>query len=98
MNTHRVGSLTFGSVLIAVGILMIINVFLPVFASKWMAIIWPLILIALGIEILFANIRSNKVKFIYDIPAIFLMALLVIFSMCMAWVQVSMEYWQICRF
>jgi len=48
-------------------------------------------LIILGIEVLVANVRSDKVEFIYDKGAVFLMIMLSLFALFMATVDYGIQ-------
>lgn len=99
VRIRRLGSVTFGVVLISTGILMLIN---AIFPSLHIAVIfrfWPLILIILGIEVLFGSqykstetirpdgqvIEQNKV--IYDIPAVVMMTITLFLTFFLAWAE-----------
>lgn len=95
IRIHRVGSITFGLVLIVTGVLFLLHLFLPRLDYRMIYQFWPLILIFLGIEVLFGSrqksyevldtrgqiVEQNKV--IYDVPAILLTIGLTVFSMFM---------------
>lgn len=83
MKTHKVGTITFGCILILLGILLIVHLFMPTLTYTAILNYWPITLIALGIEILVANFRSAKVAFTYDGWAIFLMFVIIGFTMCL---------------
>ena len=92
MRTHRVGTITFGCILILLGILLLLHLFIPALTYTAILNYWPVILIALGIEILIANFRSSKVVFTYDGWSIFLMFMVLIFTACMGildWILVN---------
>lgn len=107
IRIHRVGSVTFGLVLITTGVLFLMHLFLPRLEYEIIFQFWPLILIVLGIEVLVGSrqktyevwneqrqlLEQNKV--VYDVPAILLTIVLTIFSMCMGmidWVWVHSGY------
>lgn len=99
IRIHRVGSITFGLVLIVTGVLFLFHLFLPGLDYRIIYQFWPLILIFLGIEVLFSNrqksyevwgaqgqiVEQNKV--IYDVPAILLTIVLTAFSMLMGMID-----------
>lgn len=83
IRIHRVGSITFGIILIIFGIMYMVHMFLPIVPLELIFRLWPCILIMLGIEVLLANSRA-KVQFVYDKMAIFLTFAIVFFAMLMA--------------
>lgn len=83
MKTHRVGTITFGCILVLLGILLLLHTFIPTLTYAAILNYWPVVLIALGIEILIANSRSGKVNFSYDGWSIFLMFMILLFTECM---------------
>lgn len=87
VRTHRVGSITLGSALVAFGILFLVHLFVPVLTYEMIFHAWPCIFILLGIEILLAN-RKKNVEFIYDGKAVFLTITLTLFAMLMAVIDV----------
>ncbi len=92
MKTHRVGTITFGCILIVLGVLLIVHLFVPKLTYTAILNYWPVTLILLGIEILVANFRSEKETFTYDGWSIVLMFLILGFTMCMGildWILVN---------
>lgn len=99
ITVRRVGTVTFGIVLIATGILFLIHLAIPSFRCFVVYRFWPVILILLGIEVLLGSRGRNyevlddagevveQSKMVYDVPAILLTSLLTLFSMCMAAVE-----------
>ena len=95
IRIRRVGSITFGMVLVTTGILFLTETFLPNLDYRFVFRFWPIILILLGIEVLMSTrqksweildltgkvVEQNKV--IYDVPAIVLTMFLVGFSLVM---------------
>lgn len=49
---------------------------------------WPIMLIALGVEVLLTNVKVEKDAFIYDKGAIFLMIVICFFAMTLATFEV----------
>lgn len=94
MKTHRVGSYTFGGMLIISGIMMLAHIFIPQISYELISRCWPVVFISLGIEILIANFRSGKIKFVYDLPAIFMIVAVVVFTMGMACAEFSFDYYK----
>ena len=92
IKTHRVGSITFGSILIVLGVLLTLHVFIPALSYSSIMQFWPVTLIVLGCEVLFANIRSHKVEFRYDGWSIFFLFSVLFFAGCMG----ILDYWLAC--
>ena len=103
IQVRRVGSVTFGTVLIAIGMLFLLHLFFPAFNYCF----WPVILILLGLEVLSGSRQKSyeiidaegkiveQSKMVYDVPAILLMITLTGFSMCMAlidWVYEAQNF------
>jgi hypothetical protein len=91
-RTHRVGTFTLGSILVAFGTLFLLHLFIPAIAYHVIFKVWPIIFIFLGIEILIANFTQKGEKILYDTTAFALIILLSFFAMGMALVQVCFEY------
>lgn len=93
-RTRRVGSVTFGLTLILFGVLFLVNMILPTLHYEMIFRLWPVVFIFLGVEILVENHRSNtqKCRFIYDFPAIIMLALMLLFAMMMAAVDYAFTY------
>lgn len=90
IRTHRVGSITFGCVLVIFGSLFLAQVIVPTLTYEFIFRLWPCIFIILGIEILIANARGDK-RFTYDVPAVIMMILLTLFAMGMAVTDYCMQ-------
>ena len=82
-GTHRVGTVTFGLVLVVMGVLFLLEMIFPVLGYELIFRLWPLIFISLGIEVLLSSRRAEE-RLVYDGAAIFLLILLVLFAMGMA--------------
>ena len=95
IRSHKVGTLTLGISLIFFGVLFITNTFANIFDYEFILKLWPVIFIFLGFEILISYITRQKDRFIYDKGAIFLMILLTMFAICMACVELLVDYSQI---
>lgn len=95
IRSHKVGTLTLGISLIFFGALFITNTFTNLFTYEFILKLWPIIFIFLGFEILISYITRQKDRFIYDKGAIFLMILLTMFAICMACVEVLVNYSQL---
>lgn len=95
IKVRRVGSVTFGTVLIVTGILFLVHIFLPGFHYFLIYRFWPVILILLGVEVLAGSRQKTyeiidnqgnvveQSKVVYDVAAILLMIALTAFAMCM---------------
>ena len=79
VRTHRVGTVTFGLVLIVMGALFLRSARLPVLDYELIFRLWPLIFISLGTEILISSRRAQD-RLVYDGAAVFLLILLVLFA------------------
>lgn len=93
--THRVGTLTLGITMLAIGILYFVRIFWSGIDAVWICRFWPVIFIMLGIEILFANMQKG-IQIVYDKAGIFLVFALTFFAFCLAAVQRAVEsewYW-----
>lgn len=98
-RTHRVGTLTFGGILIMFGLLFLIHIFVPALEYGTIFRLWPCIFIFLGIEVLIGNWKTARlekedepVNFVYDKAAILLIISLTFFAMIMAAVDYSMQH------
>ena len=88
--THRVGTITLGVTMVAIGVLYLIQIFWGSIEYVWICKLWPVIFILLGMEILLANARKNG-EFVYDKVGIVLTFVLTIFAFCMAVIQQVIE-------
>lgn len=94
MRTRRVGSITCGILMIFFGILFMVHMFYPPLSLEVIMKLWPLILIALGGEMLVSNVHRGEDKeevLKYDKGAIFLVFLLTCFSVAMGIVEYGMN-------
>ena len=57
--THRVGTLTLGITMLAIGILYFVRIFWSGMDAMWIYRFWPVIFISLGVEILLANAQKG---------------------------------------
>lgn len=79
MEEKRVGTYTFGVMLIIVGISVLIMTFTKFDFFKYLLMLWPAVLIGLGIEILYLNSKKDiKVKI--DFISIILMGIVLFFT------------------
>ena len=99
IRIHRVGTVTFGCILILFGVLFLAHIFVPWLHYEYVFRLWPLVFIFLGIEVLVGNYRMSKAeargegtelaetRFVYDKTAILLTVCLTFFAMVMALVD-----------
>lgn len=107
IKVRRVGSVTFGTILVLTGVLFLAHLFFPAFNYFLIYRFWPVILILLGIEVLAGSRQKTyeiiddqgkiieQSKVVYDVAAILLMIALTGFSMFMAlisWVYETQNY------
>ena len=91
-RVHKVGAMTLGITLVAVGLAYLAHLFFPLLSYIMIIRAWPLVFVLLGIEILLSNLKSREeVVFVYDKVAIFLTMVLVCFSMCMGALSMAFE-------
>lgn len=76
---RRVGTYTFGVMLIIVGISVLIMTFTKLDFFRYLLMLWPVVLIGLGIEILYLNSKSN-IKMKIDFVSIILMGVVLFFT------------------
>ena len=88
--THRVGTITLGVTMVAIGVLYLIQIFWGGIEYVWICKLWPVIFILLGVEILLANARKNG-EFVYDKVGIILTFVLTVFAFFMAVMQNVIE-------
>lgn len=94
MKVRRVGSVTGGIILIIIGVLCLVHIFLPALRYEYILRGWPLILILVGAEMLVVNVtNSDKLEIKYDAAAILLVFILVIFALCMGFLEWLMEHY-----
>lgn len=90
MRVRRVGSITCGMLMIVFGGLFLVHMFYPPLSLSLIMKLWPLILIALGCEMLLSNVRRGEEQeemLKYDGGAIFLVFLLTCFSVVMGMIE-----------
>jgi len=86
----RVGTYTFGVMLIIVGISVLVMTFTKFDFFRYLLMVWPVVLIGLGIEILYLNSKSNikiKIDFISIILMVMVLFFTAIFSFGNYWVN-----------
>ena len=96
IRIRRVGSVTFGIVLVITGVIFLLQQLFPNLSYEMIFRFWPVILIGLGIEVLLGSRQKNvevlneegkiveQSKVVYDVPAILLTIVLIFFSIFMA--------------
>ena len=77
---RRVGTLTFGLVLVACGLAMLAALFFPNLDLRWVIKLSPLALICLGAEVLLSARQGGRIR--YDWVGMILSGLIVGMSMC----------------
>ena len=107
IRIRRVGSITFGVVLIIMGVLFLMQLIFPGLNYVMILKLWPVIFILLGIEVLLGcryktfEVLDTKGKIIeqqkmvYDVAAVFLTMVLTGFAICMGlmdWAMKSFPY------
>ena len=76
---RRVGTYTFGAMLIIIGISVLVMTFTKFDFFRYLLMLWPIVLIGLGIEILYLNSKTNiRVKI--DFISIVLMGIVLFFT------------------
>ena len=83
IRIHRVGTVTFGLVLVILGVLCLLRLIFPVVDYELIFRLWPAVFICLGLEVLVSSRRPER-RVVYDGAAIFLLVLLILFAMSMA--------------
>lgn len=87
--------MTCGVLLILYGVLFVIHFFIPGLSYEMIFRFWPVILIALGVEmILSERKKAEDVLLKYDVGAIILTIVLAFFAMGMGVVEFCMEHYQ----
>ncbi len=94
-RTHKVGTITLGITLIFFGVLFITKLFTNILDYEFILKLWPVIFISLGFEVLISYITRQKERLVYDNGAVFIMILLTLFAICMACVELAIDYMHI---
>lgn len=82
MQARRVGTLTFGALLIILGVLYLLATVFNISIEGKILDFWPLILVSLGIEVLVLNDRAlkNDLPLRYDFVSFILIIVMLVFS------------------
>lgn len=91
MRTRRVGSITLGLSMVAMGGISLAHMIFP--SVSWLVIfrLWPVCFILLGLEVLASTLPVKDATWVYDKTAIVLTAVLTFFIMFMALVGTAAE-------
>ena len=63
VRERRVGTFTFGAVLVICGVLMLVSMFFPRLDLTLVLKLSPLILVSLGVEVLLASRREGRLRY-----------------------------------
>ena len=85
IRTHRVGTITTGLCFIGFGIMFLLHTVFNLLTYESILTVWPIILIALGIEVLLSNKFCKN--FVYDKAGAVMMIIMGLFSMTMAFAE-----------
>ena len=96
MKQRRVGTITLGGILILYGVAFLLHTFVEGISYYLIFRLWPVIFLALGIEVLFASINWKEQEFKYDFAAIIIVCILVVFAMGMAGLDWMYAHEKIC--
>lgn len=94
MRQRRIGTITLGVSLVLFGILFMIRIFGGVLNYTLIFHLWPLILVALGMEILYYSCLAPEKAGAYDFAAIIIL-IMIVFLQC-AWLALTW-YLRICQ-
>jgi hypothetical protein len=86
---RRVGTLTLGLMLVLFGLLFISRLFFPAVDYNFILMLWPLVLVSLGVEIIVAYIINKQEKLKYDTAAIVLFFCISFFTAIMAGLEIA---------
>ena len=90
IRTHRVGSITVGCSLVAMGVLFLVHLFTEFISAAFIFKLWPIILIGIGMELLISNFETRQ--YVYDKAAILLIFVMTGFAMLMAFAETVIKY------
>ncbi|MEG1446824.1 MAG: hypothetical protein RSC58_06115 [Ruthenibacterium sp.] len=89
-RVRRVGTVTMGVCLILTGLAIVAVFIMPTFDITLLLKLSPLVLVALGVEVLIGSMRGEKLK--YDILSMFMCFLLICGALAAACVPLAMQY------
>ena len=92
-KVRRVGFFTLGIALILTGGCIAVSMMLPDFPLFTVAKLAPLVLVALGVEVLWANARKGDARLKYDLLSMFVCFVLICVSMGAATLPVLLRYY-----
>lgn len=92
MAKRKTGTVTLGISLVGLGVLFLIHQFFPFLTFQILMMVWPCILILLGIEILVSYFINRDAPLRFDGVSIVLIVLLTLFSLGMAAVSFAVSY------
>lgn len=87
MKQRRVGTITLGGMLILYGVTFLLHTCIDGISYYMIFQLWPILFIALGIEILFSTVHWKNQEFKYDFAAVILICILICFALGMAGVD-----------
>jgi predicted membrane protein len=90
LKNKRVGSITFGIMLIVFGITFFIQSVFKIDVAKYVSMFWPIIFILLGIEILYYNTKSDIIVK-YDIKGTIFLFIIICFGMMIGFLDYCMN-------
>lgn len=90
MKTHRVGTITLGSILIIFGGLFFLRIFIPALSFEAVFQFWPVILIMLGLETIICSRKYED--FHYDFGAVCMALLVGFMTVCMAYAELTLQW------
>ncbi len=98
MKERRVGTFTLGIVLLVFGVLFLLRIFFNTMQYYYIFMLWPVIFILLGGEVIYYALHQKQVQYKYDFAAILIIMMLVVFALCMAsadWIyqHYPQKYW-----
>jgi len=91
---RRVGTFTSGIVLVMVGTIFLLRLIFPSINYSFIASLWPLVLILLGVEIIVAYVINKEEIMRYDFGGVIILIMLSFFSIgmgCMEYVITHIE-------
>lgn len=93
-HVRRVGSVTFGIMLLCYGILFLAHTFIPMLKYQYIFRCWPVVFILLGCEILIENRKAGvqDCKIVYDFAAVIMLGTMMLFAMIMAVMDFDLTY------